>query len=80
MRVEKRGIQMQEIYASSEEDGKTRTENVFAASNPTSRMSKEKEEELGKKEAARKDVWKKVTQEGWVEEHYYNTVTRETAR
>ena len=81
-RGEMRGIQMQDIYISEEEDGKTtKTESVLRASNPMSRMSKENEkisgEEIGA--AKRKDIWEKATQEGSGEVYYWNAVTGETA-
>ncbi|GMI47980.1 hypothetical protein TrCOL_g6321 [Triparma columacea] len=82
-RGEMRGIQMQDIYISEEEDGKTTKtgDSVLRASNPMSRVSKEKEKGSGGEigAAKRKDVWEKVTQEGSGEVYYWNAVTGETA-
>jgi hypothetical protein len=81
VRGEMRGIQMQDIYMSEEEDGKTKTESVLRASNPMSRMSKENEKVSGGEigAAKRKDIWEKATQEGSGEVYYWNAVTGETA-
>jgi len=78
---EMRGIQMQDIYLSKEEDGNTKDDSTLKATNKMSGMSKEHDKrargEIGA--AQRENFWKKVTQKGSGEVYYWNPLTGETA-